>query len=54
MLYDKETLEIFIEELSGVFLGDGETMDDEEVGERQDPAYQPTVHLPVTRKDVAG
>ena len=45
VLYDKRSLEVFIEELSGVILGDNELQtEDEDRGERS-PALDETIHL---------
>jgi serine/threonine-protein kinase len=46
VLYDPRTLEVFIEELAGVILGDPElSRDDDPVTSSADPALDATVHL---------
>ena len=46
VLYDKHALEVFIEELAGVILGDGDlsTEDDDDV-EQRNPGLDETIHL---------
>ncbi len=44
VLYEKETFEIYVEELSSVFLGDAELPDDATVSEREE-AFEPTIEL---------
>jgi serine/threonine-protein kinase len=46
VLYDQRTLDVFIEELAGVILGDPElSRDDDPVTSSADPALEATVHL---------
>ena len=44
MLYDEQTLQIFVEELSGVILGDVEALE-EAAAETRDPALDETLQL---------
>lgn len=44
-LYDKASLDVFIEELSGVLLGDSDLATDEEDADMRDPALEETMHL---------
>ena len=45
VLYDKPSLDVFIEELSGVLLGDSDLQADEEDADQRDPALEETMHL---------
>ncbi len=45
VLYDKASLDVFIEELSGVILGDNDLATEEEDAGERDPALDETMHL---------
>ncbi len=45
VLYDKHSLEVFIEELSGVILGDNELQTEDEDADERSPALDETIHL---------
>ena len=45
VLYDKSSLDVFIEELSGVILGDNDLASEEEDAGERDPALDETMHL---------
>ena len=45
VLYDKPSLDVFIEELSGVLLGDNDREAEEEDADQRDPALEETMHL---------
>jgi hypothetical protein len=53
VLREKETLEIYIEELSSVFLGDAEQPDDATVSARDD-ALAPTMDFSTLTRPVEG
>jgi serine/threonine-protein kinase len=45
VLYDKSSLDVFIEELSGVILGDNDLAGEEEDADERDPALDETMHF---------
>ncbi len=45
VLYDQHSLEVFIEELAGVILGDNELQTDNDEADERSPALDDTVHL---------
>jgi eukaryotic-like serine/threonine-protein kinase len=52
VLYDKDTLELFIEELNGVFLGEADFVE-QTARPRSDPALEETLHLESVRTQSA-
>jgi eukaryotic-like serine/threonine-protein kinase len=52
VLYDRETLEIFIDELNGVFLGESDFVE-QSTTRRSDPALEETLHLESVRTQSA-
>jgi len=52
VLHDKETLEIYVEELSSVFLGDVELIEDTAEPQR-DEAFDPTIDLATIRRPLS-
>jgi serine/threonine-protein kinase len=55
VLFDKETLEIYIEELNGVFLGDAEQAEETLVdGPGRDDALDETIEITAITRPIIG